>query len=98
MIQPAVAPAVSESESQASETETAVENVIAPSSQVDVDVQSGQVADVEISIPEQSTSITSSPAESRSGEISKGLVVGLVIGFLVMIGAIVFVAWKFLFS
>jgi hypothetical protein len=98
MIQPTVAPAASESESQSSETEAAVENAIAPSAQVDVDVQSGQVADVEISIPEQSTSITSSSAESRSGEISKSLVVGLIAGFLVLIGAIVFVAWKFLFS
>ncbi len=98
MIQPAVAPAESAPESQSFETETAVENAIAPSAPVDVDAQSGQGADVDISIPEQSTSITSSPAKSRSGETSKGLIVGLVVGFLVMIGAIVFVAWKFLFS
>lgn len=98
MIQPAIARVESDSDSQSSESETAVKNVIASSAQVDVDARSGQDADVEISIPEQSMSITSSPAESRSGETSKSLVVGLVVGFLVMIGAIVFVAWKFLFS
>ncbi|MBN2529183.1 MAG: hypothetical protein JXR76_22530 [Deltaproteobacteria bacterium] len=50
------------------------------------------------SAPEAASAVQVSPVVVPSGGPSKGLVVGLVIGILLMLSAIGFVAWKFLFS